>query len=95
MKPGFTYIVTNKTHGTLYIGVTSNLIKRIYEHKNKSFDNFSAQYNCKILVYYEKHDSIRSAIEREKQIKGWKRIRKIRLINNINPEWNDLYSTVF
>jgi len=95
MKPGFVYIVTSRTHGTLYIGVTSNLIKRIYEHKNKIFEGFTSQYNCKILVYYEKFDSMYSAIQREKEIKGWKRIRKIRLINRINPEWKDLYTTLF
>ena len=95
MKRGFVYITASKYHGTIYIGVTSNLIKRIYEHKNKLIEGFSSQYNCKKLVYYEVLDSMRQAIEREKEIKKWSRIKKINLINKRNLEWEDLYSEIY
>ena len=85
------YIMTNKRNGTLYTGITSNLIKRVYQHKNSVKKGFSEQYHCKLLVYYEIHRSIMGAIMREKKIKGGSRKKKIALIETINPEWRDLY----
>jgi putative endonuclease len=75
---------------TLYTGVTNDLIRRVYEHKNKLVKGFTSKYNIQFLVYYESTSSIESAIEREKQIKGWLRARKIELIDSMNPEWKDL-----
>ncbi len=90
----YIYIMTNKSKGTLYIGVTSNIIKRIYEHKNKLTDGFTKKYNLKKLVYYEIYDDIDEAIKREKQLKSWKREWKIELIEKINDNWNDLYDEI-
>ncbi len=89
-KRGYVYILTNKNNTTLYTGVTSNLPKRIYEHKNKLVDGFSKKYNLDKLVYYEIIDEITEAINREKQIKAGSRKKKIELINSQNPEWKDL-----
>ncbi len=89
-KRGYVYILTNKNNTTLYTGVTSNLPKRIYEHKNKLVDGFSKKYNLDKLVYYEIIDEITKAIDREKQIKAGSRKKKIELINSQNPEWKDL-----
>jgi putative endonuclease len=94
MKQGFVYIVTNRPDGTLYIGVTSDLIKRIYEHKNKLVDGFTSKYNLKILVYYEVLDTMEEAIKREKQLKNWQRSWKIELIKKQNPNWDDLYFSI-
>ena len=91
---GCVYIITNKANTVLYTGVTSNLAKRIYEHKNKLVPGFSGRYNLYKLVYYEISDSIFSAIEREKQIKGKSRAYKEELINNFNPAWDDLSSAI-
>jgi putative endonuclease len=89
----YVYIITNKKNGTLYIGVTSDLIKRVYEHKNKVIlTSFSAKYNLDKLVYYEVSENIESAILREKQMKKWNRAWKIQLIDQDNPSWKDLYS---
>ena len=88
------YILANKKNGTLYIGVTSNLAQRIYQHKNKLVSGFTDKYHVHNLVYYEQHDSMESAILREKQMKKWKRDWKIRLIETNNPEWNDLYQEI-
>ena len=85
------YFLTNKSNTTLYVGVTSNLIKRIYEHKNKFSVGFSSKYNLNKLVYYEIFDDVYEAIKREKQIKGGSRKKKIDLIENMNPKWEDLY----
>jgi len=93
-KRGYTYIITNKRRGTLYIGVTSNIIKRIYEHKHGLFDGFSKKYNLKKLVYYDTFENIKEAISREKQLKNWHREWKINLIEKDNYEWKDL-SSVF
>ena len=87
----YIYIMTNKKYGTLYIGVTSNLIKRVYEHKNSFVNGFTAKYNLKKLVYYEIFEDITEAIKREKQLKKYKRAWKIELIEKINPTWKDLY----
>ena len=91
---GYVYIITNKKEGTLYIGVTSNLAKRIYEHKQKFVDSFSKKYNLDKLVYYEVLNNIQEAIKREKQLKNWKREWKINLINKFNSNWEDLYSSI-
>lgn len=90
MKSYFVYILASKKNGTLYIGVTSDLKKRIYEHKNKIIDGFTKKYNVDRLVYYEQTDDVESAITREKQMKEWKREWKINLIKKDNPEWDDL-----
>lgn len=90
-QQSYVYILTNKPNGTLYIGVTSSLIKRIYEHKNNVCDGFSKKYNTKQLVYFEIHDDIYQAITREKQLKKWQRDWKIKLIEKNNPYWVDLY----
>lgn len=90
----YVYIVTNHTNTVLYTGVTNNLIRRIYEHKNKLVPGFTSKYNVNKLIYYDSTNEIMSAIEREKQIKGWTRKKKINLINNFNPDWNDLYSDI-
>lgn len=91
-KGGCVYILTNKTHSVLYTGVTSDLISRIWEHKNKVYSNsFTAKYGCHQLIYYEMYLHIEEAIAAEKAIKGGSRSKKIALVNNMNPEWNDLY----
>ncbi|TXI66845.1 MAG: GIY-YIG nuclease family protein [Flavobacterium sp.] len=95
MKPGFIYIITNKNNTVLYIGVTSNLPQRIEEHKQKRYENsFSARYNLNKLVYYEQFQMIGDAIGREKQLKAGNRATKEKLINSINPNWNDLYDEI-
>jgi putative endonuclease len=85
----FTYIVASRSH-TLYIGVTGNLHKRVFEHKQKTFERFSATYNCNRLAWFERFMGPRSAIAREKQLKGWIRAKKIALIEKMNPAWVDL-----
>jgi len=85
------YIITNSCNTVLYTGVTGNLIARIYHHKNKSVSSFSSKYNLNKLVYYEIFEDINLAIAREKQIKGGSRKKKINLINQFNPKWDDLY----
>ena len=92
MKPGYIYIVTNYNNTTLYVGVTSDLANRIKQHKNKIFPNsFSAKYNLNKLVYFEQFQMIGDAIAREKQIKAGSRLKKIQLIESLNPEWRDMY----
>ena len=90
-KEGFVYILTNKRGGTLYIGVTSDLPKRIYEHKEGVGGGFTKRYGLKILAYYEVFEEITEAINREKQLKKWNRAWKIELIEKVNPQWRDLY----
>ena len=94
MKDFYIYILASKRNGTLYIGVTSNLIKRIWEHKNGVVDGFTKKYSVKLLVYYEQHYNAESAIKREKRLKDWKRKWKIDLIEKFNPKWNDLYQSI-
>ena len=95
-KGGSIYFITNKNNSTLYIGVTSDLISRIYEHKIKLYPkSFSARYNLNKLVYFENFHTIEEAIEREKQIKSGSRKRKNDLINSVNPDWNDLYDKIY
>jgi len=85
----YVYIMTNKS-GTLYVGMTNNIKKRIYEHKKKLIPGFTKKYNISQLIYFETFDDIYSAIAREKTIKGWLRKKKIDLVNKINPDWKDL-----
>jgi len=94
MKEAYVYIVTNNPNGTLYIGVTNNLIRRIYEHKNNLMSGFTAKYELHTLVYFEYHTDISDAIFREKQLKKWNREWKINLIEKDNPDWIDLSSTL-
>ena len=82
--------MTNKNNTVIYIGVTSDLLKRVYQHKTKTYKGFTAKYNCDKLIYFEEFDDINLAIAREKQLKSGNRERKERLINAENPEWNDL-----
>ena len=91
-KSGYIYILTNKRNTVLYTGVTSDLKKRIYEHRNKLTKGFTKKYNVDKLVYFEVFKDMYNAITREKQIKGGSRQKKIDLIEGINPEWNDLYN---
>lgn len=88
------YILTNKSNNVLYVGVTNNILRRVYEHKEKLEDGFTAQYNLNKLVYYEFYDDMVNAIIREKQLKGGSRIKKMELINKFNPDWKDLYSSL-
>lgn len=94
MKKGFVYMMSNKKDGVLYIGVTSDIVKRIYEHKNGFVDGFTKQYNLKNLVYYEVYDDITEAVKREKQLKNWHREWKVELVNMQNPHWEDLYESI-
>ena len=95
MKPGFIYILSNKYNTTLYVGVTSNLPKRIKDHKEKRYENsFSSRYDLTKLVYWETFQEIGDAIAREKQIKGGSRKNKLNLINNLNAKWKDLYDEI-
>ena len=91
---GFVYIMTNRRDGTLYVGVTSDLIRRAFEHREGSVKGFTKQYGLKTLVFYEQHDDIRNAIQREKTIKHWPRAWKVRLIHSQNPDWQDLYPSL-
>jgi Predicted endonuclease containing a URI domain len=91
MKQFYVYIVTNHKHGTLYVGMTSNIAKRAWEHKEKVVDGFTKRYDLKRLVYAESHATAEGAIHREKRLKNWKRQWKIELIEGQNPDWRDLY----
>ena len=89
------YIMASKRNGTLYTGVTSNLIKRAYEHRERSVKGFTKTYSCKLLVWYEIHNDMENAILREKQIKAGSRRKKLALIEGNNPDWMDLYPSLF
>jgi putative endonuclease len=93
-RSAYTYILTNKRNTVLYTGVTSDLIKRIYEHKQKLVEGFTKKYNVDKLVYYDIFEDIENAIIREKQIKGWIRKKKRELIDSVNPDWKDLYDNL-
>jgi len=93
-KQYYVYVMTNRS-GTLYIGVTNDLVRRVHEHKTKSIEGFTSKYNLTQLVYYEAGADIREAIAREKQLKGWRRSKKLALINSSNPKWIDLGDTWF
>ena len=90
MKQSAVYFMTNKNNSALYIGVTTNLVKRVYQHKTKTYKGFTSKYNCNKLVYFEVFFDINEAIAREKQLKNGNRKRKNDLVHNENPEWNDL-----
>ena len=95
-KKGYTYILFNKRNGTLYVGMTSDLKRRVYEHKNRIHpDSFSAKYSVDKLGYFEEFALVTDAIAREKQIKAGSRAKKLQLIESFNPEWKDLYDTLF
>jgi putative endonuclease len=94
IKQPAVYILASERNGTLYIGVTSDLVKRIWEHKKNLIKGFTKRYSVHHLVWYELHDSMNFAIEREKNIKEWKRAWKIKLIEKNNPNWNDLYDSI-
>jgi len=94
MKPGFVYFMSNRLDGVLYVGVTSDLIRRCYEHQNELIDGFTKTHGLKRLIYFEAFDDIRLAIQREKTIKHWPRAWKVRLINGVNREWKDLSYTL-
>jgi len=91
MREAFVYIVTNRPNGVLYTGVTSNLPRRIYEHREGFVAGFTKRYGLKLLVWYERHDTVPLAIQREKTIMYWPRAWKVRLIHTLNPDWDDLY----
>ena len=93
MQP-WVYILASKRNGTLYVGVTSNLAKRVWEHREQLVEGFTRKYGVHELVYYEIHDDMISAITREKQIKKWNRAWKLKLIEKVNPNWRDLWTEV-
>jgi putative endonuclease len=94
MRQGYVYFLTNQPNGILYVGVTSNLAKRIHEHRTGAADGFTKQYGLKRLVYFEIFDDIQTAIQREHNIKHWSRTWKVRLILANNPDWKDLYDSI-
>ena len=94
MAGGWVYIMTNKPRGTLYVGVTADLARRAWEHRDGHVKGFTKKYGLKLLVYAEHHDEIVRAIQREKLIKHWPRAWKIDLIRGVNPDWRDLYETL-
>jgi putative endonuclease len=93
-KGGWVYIMSNKRSGTLYLGVTSSLSRRVWQHREALLEGFTKTYGLKRLVYYEWFDDIRNAIQRERNMKHWSRAWKVRLIHDMNPEWDDLYETL-
>ncbi len=94
MESYYVYMLASKRNGTLYIGVTNDLIKRVHEHKQGLVEGFTKKYNVNRLVFFEETNDVESAIIREKQMKKWKRQWKIELIEKLNPEWKDLYSEI-
>ncbi len=93
-REGYVYILANKRNGTLYIGVTGGLVRRVYEHRNDLIEGFSKKYSLHNLVYYERHDSIACGLIREKQLKKWNRKWKLGIIGEFNPDWRDLYGRI-
>ncbi len=93
-KHFYVYILASRRNGTLYIGVTNNLVRRVWEHKTNAVDGFTKQYGVHQLVWYEVVDTALAAITREKQLKKWRRIWKLQLIETMNPEWKDLYDDI-
>jgi len=93
-KQFFVYILASKRNGTLYTGITSDLVKRVWQHKNNSVEGFTKKYDAKILVYYEIYNDAESAIIREKRIKKWRKAWKLKLIEEKNPLWQDLYNEI-
>jgi len=93
-KRGYVYIMASGRNGTLYIGMTGDLVKRVWEHREGVADGFTKRYGCKLLVWFECHDRIDEAIRREKQMKEWRRAWKLREIEATNPDWNDLFPSL-
>ncbi len=93
-KQFFVYIMASRRNGTLYVGVTSDLVQRVWHHKEGVVEGFTSKYAVKMLVYFEPHETAESAITREKQLKKWERAWKIRLIEEVNPGWRDLYGDI-
>ncbi|MBI3711230.1 MAG: GIY-YIG nuclease family protein [Proteobacteria bacterium] len=93
-KGGWVYIMTNRPNGTLYVGVTADLIRRVWEHREGLVEGFTKRYGLKLLVYAERHDDIRAAIQRESNMKHWPRTWKVRLIIADNPDWQDLFEVL-
>ncbi|MEC3950332.1 GIY-YIG nuclease family protein [Sphingobium sp. HWE2-09] len=93
-KPGYVYLMASGQNGTLYLGVTSDLIQRVWQHRNGFGGAFSAQYGCRFLVWFEAHDDIQEARLRELRIKKWERAWKLRLIEEMNPQWRDLFEDI-
>ena len=94
MKLGYVYLLASRRNGTLYVGVTSDLVKRVWHHKNDLVEGFTKRYGVHTLVWYEVHESMESAIRRERAIKEWKRAWKLALIEKENPTWQDLYEEI-
>ena len=94
-KPAFVYIMASRRNGTLYLGVTSNLIGRVWQHRTGASPGFAREYGCKTLVWFEAHGDLESARLRERQMKRWKRLWKLARIEAANPDWLDLYPTLF
>lgn len=94
MKAGYVYIMAGRRNGTIYIGVTSDLVARVYQHRNSLIDGFTKKYGCKLLIWYEVHDTIDAARYRELQMKKWNRTWKLRAIEEMNPDWNDLFESL-
>jgi putative endonuclease len=95
MEPhGYVYIMASARNGTLYVGATSDLAKRAWEHRNGVVDGFTKEYGCRLLVWYQPFESLEAARRREKQMKGWKRLWKLREIETMNPSWEDLYDRI-
>ena len=90
----YIYILANKRRGTLYVGVTNNLIRRVFEHKNKLIAGFTERYDVNLIVWYQTSESVKSAIAHEKKLKRWRREWKIEMIETLNPEWVDLYQQI-
>ena len=91
MTPGYVYLMASQPNGTIYLGVTSNLIQRAYQHRSGLIEGFSKKYGCTRLVWYEQHDDIQDARIQEYRMKGWKRAWKLRIIEERNPQWRDLF----
>jgi putative endonuclease len=94
MKGGYVYIMASGRNGTLYLGVTSDIVKRTWEHRNGFVPGFTREHGCKILVWYETYEDLQDARLRELQMKNWKRLWKLSTIEQMNPDWRDLYSTL-
>jgi putative endonuclease len=91
MSGGFVYMMANQRNGILYVGVTNDLVRRVYEHREGLIAGFTKRYGLKMLVYYERHDDIHNALQREKAMKHWSRAWKVRTIHGLNPQWKDLF----
>ncbi len=95
MKADFAYIMASQRNGTIYTGSTSNLVQRAYQHRTGMIDGFTKEHGCTLLVWFEAHDDLQEARNRDLQIKKWNRLWKLRLIEEANPEWKDLYESLF